>query len=145
VGSAGKKKLLEWLARENPPIVDIAVWNRLFTELAPISAATLRRHLRDSGHPLSPLVEGVRQESPESLARTLTALAHEYAGGGEDARRACREKVLTAKQHARWALMTRQDKWRKEAIDWMILWLEDPGLFEAWVRLRLEAMDAEDP
>jgi hypothetical protein len=142
VASGVKKKLHEWLGREKPPIVDTAVRERLLAELA-ASPATLRKHLRESSYRLSPLVEGVRQDSPELLARTLNALAAEYLNGSREMQRACREEVLQAKQHARWALARQpDDAWRREAIEWMILWLEDPGLFESWVRLRLEAMDA---
>lgn len=118
---------------------------RLLADLAPITAGTLRKHLRDSGYALTPLVEGVRQDSPELLARTLNALAAEYLNGSREVRRACREEVLQSKQHARWALARRADPWREEAIGWMVLWLEDPGSFEPWVRLRLAVMGPDWP
>jgi hypothetical protein len=136
--SSAKRRLDEWLAREKPAVVDEVVRRRLLAGIAPVSEAVLRRLLRDCGYPLAPLVEGVRQESLDSLERTLCALAREYETGRRDeARRA----VLTAKEHARWAARRKPSPERAETIQWMLEWLENPPVFESWVRLRRRAAE----
>lgn len=116
--------------------------------LAPVSESYLRALVRSSGLPLDPVVEGVRQESFDELGRTLEALAREYArasaaGDTERARR-CRQAVLTGKQHARLAARRRgvsaDERVRKEEMAaWMLLWLENPAVFPAWLAVRRKA------
>jgi hypothetical protein len=104
--------------------------------LAPISDRTLRKLLRESGWPLDPLIEGVRQDTLEELERTLLALLEEYLHAVDPARKqACRHTVITAKDHARF----RADE-KAEAILWMLTWLENPAVFPTWVRLRKDAL-----
>lgn len=113
-------------------------------QLAPASPAYLRRLLRQAGVPLAPLVEGVRQESFESLERTLLALHEEYMKARDAAdrqrQRQCRQLVIEAKDHARWALRRAKDdqqkRQREEMIQWMLVWLENPEIFPQWLRLR---------
>lgn len=103
--------------------------------------------------PLAPLVEGVRQDSCAELERTLLAIDREHAAAaeaGEQSRaRACRRAVIEAKDHARLALRnpkTHPEKaaGKEEMILWMLTWLENPGVFAAWLRLRKQAL-AEAP
>ena len=56
-------------------------WAMLHVELAPISGSHLRRLLRESGVPLAPLVEGVRQETFEALESSLLSMLQEYERG----------------------------------------------------------------
>ncbi len=125
--------------------IDEADFDRLREELAPVSEGYLRELVRDSGLELDPVVEGIRQESFEELGRTLRALAGEYesALARGDRRRAnrCREAVLTGKQHARLSARragaSPEHRSRKEEMsDWMLVWLENPGIFPAWLNLR---------
>jgi hypothetical protein len=95
--------------------------------LAPVSASYLRRMLRETGLPLHPLVEGVRQESIHSLARTLIALARVYP----EFPRQTRRLVLESKARAK--LLGRDEMAR-----WMLVWLENPPLFETWAKLMFE-------
>ena len=104
-----------------------------------MSAGYLRGLLREAGVPLDPLVEGVRQDSFDSLERTLAALAREYAAGDRGVKDACRAAVIEAKDHARWALKRHPEK--QEMIEWMLVWLENPRIFETWVRLRRRERD----
>ena len=60
-----------WLERQRPARIGEREWAMLHVELAPISGSTLRRLLRESGVPLAPLVEGVRQETFEALESSL--------------------------------------------------------------------------
>ena len=55
--------------------------------------------------------------------------------------RECRRVVIQAKDRAR--LVSRNEKVdpekrkvKAEMVDWMLVWLENPGIFEAWARLR---------
>ena len=62
--SRGKRAdLLRWLERVRPARIGEMEWAMLHVDLAPISGSHLRRLLRESGVPLAPLVEGVRQEN----------------------------------------------------------------------------------
>lgn len=84
---------------------------------------------------MDPLVEGVHQDSFDELERTLLAVLTEYERSPREARRA----VIRAKDHARWCL-NRADEDKKqtkrEMILWMLTWLENPGVFPAWLELR---------
>jgi len=118
-----KTRLTEYL--EGLARVDRAEWNRLRQLLAPISEGYLRRLLRASSVPLTPDVEGVRQENFVQLERTLLAASDP-------------QPVLEAKRHAELARRSPNvDRAVKnEMIEWMRVWLESPGLFATWVRLR---------
>ncbi len=97
---------------------------------------------------LDPVVEGVRQTSFEELERTLAALARacqEAVEAGDEQRAAsCRRAVLTGKDHARLAARRSATsgearKIKEEMAAWMLLWLENPALFPAWLKLRKKA------
>jgi hypothetical protein len=113
--------------------------------------------VRQCGIPLDPLVEGVRQDSLENLERTLSALADLYESGrgasNRELQMACRRLVIEAKEHARWSLKrtaaaapdaAARSSLKREAIEWLMVWLENPAIFPAWVRLRQQAMRAMD-
>lgn len=121
-----RTKLAGWLA-EHPGTVGPAEWDALQAALAPVSASYLRRLLRESGAPLHPLVEGVRQDSLAALERTLLALL-------EQDHAAARKLIIEAKDHARLALKKHPEK--DEMILWMLTWLENPGIFPQWLALR---------
>ncbi len=129
--------LLKWLERERPARIGEREWARLHVDLAPVSGSYLRRLLRDSGVPLAPLIEGVRQESFEALESSLLALLQEYEQGDASARAATRRLVIEAKDHARWAARNPEKRAEKEEMAlWMLTWLENPPLFPQWVQLR---------
>jgi len=101
---------------------------------------------------LSPLVEGVRQDNLAHLERTLLQLAQEYRQGAErgdrDQQRLCRRAVIEAKDHARLVShnpkVSREKQLEKEEmVLWMMTWLENPGVFEAWVPLRKSHLRGE--
>ncbi len=99
----------------------------LFSALQPVSGSHFRRLLRESGVPLAPLVEGVRQDTLDQLERTLLALLDE-----PEARRL----VMEAKDHARMAQRRAPTPEREEKLLWMTVWLENRPLFWDWLRLR---------
>lgn len=125
--------------------VDRAAFERLLADLAPISASRLRKLLRESGVPLAALVNGVRQENFAALATTLLDLHGELAdarASGDRARESlCRMLVIEAKDHARWAAKRAGDPAhraeKEEMAAWMLVWLENPEIFPAWLRARI--------
>ncbi|MCL5745443.1 MAG: hypothetical protein M1541_16225 [Acidobacteria bacterium] len=113
-----------------------------------MSDSYLRHLLRDCGLPLDPVVEGIRQHSFEELERTLLAIGAEYEKaletGDRERAAACRRAVITGKEHARLAARhpaaseeTRAHK--LEMAFWMLVWLENPAIFPAWLGLRKKA------
>ncbi|HBY60250.1 MAG TPA: hypothetical protein DEH78_10530 [Solibacterales bacterium] len=138
-------RLRELLGERQPSVIDPPEFAALQAALgAPES--WLRHALRDTGIPLAPLVEGVRQDSLDALERTLAALAHEYAAGRD--RPAVRQAVLTAKEHARFALRRLEGAPRaakEEMLLWMLTWLENPAVFAGWVGLRKRALSSAPP
>ena len=120
----------------------------MLDRFAPVSAGYLRRLLRAAGVPLAPMVEGIRQEDFESLERTLLAMEKEYGQArtqGHAARQlACRRAVIEAKDHARWSIRRpnagpEKKAMKQEMVEWMLVWLDNPEVFPAWVRLRKRA------
>jgi hypothetical protein len=134
--STGKKRgkrieLAEWLARERPERIGETEFAAISFALAPVSESYLRKLLRESGVPLAPTVEGVRQADLEELERSLIALQEEYESGNASA---ARRIVIAAKDHAKWAALKHPEK--QEMILWMLTWLENPPLFREWIQIR---------
>ena len=94
---------------------------------------------------MDPLVEGVRLDSLDDAERTLRALAALYI----EAPRETRKLVIQAKDHARQALARYPDParsaLRRELIEWMIVWVNDPAVFAVWVPLRRQAIESRLP
>ena len=108
--------------------------------LSPISDHYLRKVLRASGYGLDPLVEGVRQENLDILADSLTRLEAIYAAGGLDVRKHCRALLIEARLHAGFAFQRTGNAGKKEMMEWMRVWLENPGVFPLWVEIRRKAI-----
>jgi hypothetical protein len=84
----------------------------------------------------------VSQKSFASLAESLIALQAEYeAAPDKAAKQAIRREVIAAKTKARWASRRAKSEAKRaektEMAEWMLTWLENPPVFEAWVRIRL--------
>jgi hypothetical protein len=132
--------LLRWLERQRPARIGEREWAMLRVELDPVSGSYLRRLLRESGVPLSPLVEGVRQESFDALESSLLNLLAEYESGDMAMRTTIRRLVIESKDHARWAARKPEKRAEKQEMAlWMLTWLENPPLFPQWVKLRRQA------
>lgn len=116
------------------------------------SERTLRHSLRESGIPLHPLVEGVRLDSLEDLARTLLALARLYqmTGPGPAQTGPARAEVLAARRKVEWILRNPRvpEQAHKEAAEkllWLRVWLENPPLFAGWLQLRQATLRNPQP
>jgi hypothetical protein len=129
----------EWFAGHGVTFVSEADFGELAKAFASMTDRSLRHAVRDAGLPLHAIVEGVRQESLDELARTLIALQSEYQEtDNRDRRRRIRALVIEAKTHARFA--TRRKPEKQEMVEWMLVWLQDPDLFETWVNLRMRLL-----
>lgn len=144
-----KSRLQALLAERQPPRIDVALFNELKTALAPISDSYLEDLVRESGIPLDPVVEGVSLHSPDDLRRTLLALAEIYESAPDP--RAVRGRVIEAKTRLRMLIArTRFPELKHEREDMhleLMTWLENPGVFSLWVKLRHrsdETMKAHD-
>jgi hypothetical protein len=139
----GKRaELLQWLERVKPARIGQKEWTMLRVELDPVSGSTLRRLLRDSGVPLGPLVEGVRQENFDALESSLLNLLAEYESGDATMQATVRGLIIEAKDHARWAARNPEKRGEKQEMSlWMLTWLENPPLFPQWVKLRRQAQE----
>ncbi|MCC6264948.1 MAG: hypothetical protein IT169_15335 [Bryobacterales bacterium] len=134
------------IERERWQVVDSAAWEVLRNAFSTVSESTLRHDLLASGFPLQPMVEGVRFDTLEELARSLTALAECERRAAETARNGmispARKCVLEARRKAEAVLRNPSVSAEKhEAMEekflWLRTWLENPELFVDWAPLRL--------
>ena len=140
-----KRRLGEIIAEWGLQRIAEPEWRRLVAELAPISESYLRRLLRETGVPVAQPFAGIRQSNFEELESSLIEMERVYAQAREAGNRAraqyCRNQVIEAKDHARLSASspsaTAERKLQKEEmIQWMLVWLENPAVFEEWVKLR---------
>jgi len=140
-----KRRLEEFLTERQPSRISEEIWGELVALLAPISESYLRELLHLASIPVEQPFGGVRQSSFEELEASLLEIESVYAeaiANGDLSRvTACRRVVIQAKDRAR--LVSRNEKvdperrkQKEEMVDWMLVWLENPGIFESWVELR---------
>ena len=144
----GKRaELAAWIERERPARIGEPELAAIEAALGPFSSpGYLRRLLRGCGVDLAPIVEGVRQESFESLEQSLLALLDEYERGEAARCKQVRKLVIEAKDHAKFAanrLGPARNPAKEEMILWMLTWLENPPLFPEWAQLRRRAREAQ--
>ncbi len=146
-----KQQLREYLDTERPPAITEAVWQGLLMRLAPVSDSYLRDLLRQTGLPFEQPYAGIRQHTFEELERSLREMQQVYAeamaSGNRDRARYCRRQVIAAKDRARFLAQNPGTGSEKQAIKqemtrWMLVWLENPEVFPAWVDARKRAMSA---
>jgi hypothetical protein len=145
-GNKSKKiRLREYLSERNLTAITEREWRELVEGLAPISESYLRQLLADSGLPVEQPFGGVRQKTFQELERSLIEMEEVYARaketGDRDRAQQCRNAVIQAKDHARLAARSPKTSPEKkiqkeEMIQWMLVWLDSPGVFPAWVKLR---------
>jgi hypothetical protein len=120
----------------------------LLARLAPVSESYLRDLLRSTGLPFEQPWAGVGQHSFEELDQSLRELGRVYADATAvgDRQRAhyVRHLVIGAKDRARFVARnprsSPEKRVRKEEMaQWMLVWLENPEAFPAWVDARKRA------
>jgi len=120
-------------------------WRELAALLAPISESYLRELLNSTGLEVAQPFRGARLGSFEDLEASLLDMEKEYdravAAGDRTRATACRRAVIQAKDRAR--LISRNPKvdaekrkHKEEMVEWMLVWLENPGIFSTWLSLR---------
>jgi hypothetical protein len=148
-GKSKKGRLEEFLREQQPEAISEERWRELAALLAPISENYLRDLLQATGLPIAQPFGGVRLSSFEDLEASLLEMEKEYSKAivNHDRRRAtaCRRTVIQAKDRAR--LISRNQKvdsekrrQKAEMLEWMLVWLENPGIFESWVALRKKSV-----
>ena len=140
-----KLRLRDYLAEAKPPAITAAVWNHLLAHLAPVSESYLRDLLRATALPFEQPYAGIRQHTFEELDQSLGEMLAVYteAVAAQDRARAryARRQVIAAKDRARF--LTRSPRTpaekkaqKEEMVQWMLVWLENPEVFPAWVAAR---------
>ena len=133
----------------SPAAITEAVWQDLLLRLAPVSESYLRDLLRDTGLPFDQPYAGIRQHTFEELEQSLRDMLQVYrdalAAGDRERARYCRRQVIAAKDRAKFLAVTPAHAHRKgaaqkeEMAQWMLVWLENPEVFPAWVDARKKA------
>jgi hypothetical protein len=148
-GKSIKQQLREILTAEQPPAVTESVWQGLLQRLAPVSESYLRELLRDTGLPFHQPYAGVRQHTFEELEQSLREMQQVYgeamAVDQRERARYCRRQVIAAKDRARFLAQNPRTPpgkaaQKEEMVQWMLVWLENPEVFPAWVEARKKAM-----
>ena len=149
-----KRRLREYLEAERPPAITEAVWRRLLERLAPVSESYLRDLLRATGLPFEQPYAGIRQhtfeELEQSLGEMLGVYAEATAAGNRERARYVRRQVIAAKDRARFLAQSPRTAPEKrhqkaEMLQWMLVWLENPEVFPAWVAARRKASQPPAP
>jgi len=147
VGSRSKSKkqqLEEFLRERQPATIGEEQWRELVALLTPISENYLRELLNATGLEVAQPFRGARISSVEELEASLLDMEKEYAravaAGDHTRARACRRAVIQAKDRARQISRNpkvdqEKRKQKEEMVEWMLVWLENPGVFGTWVAL----------
>lgn len=143
-----KQKLREYLETDQPRAITEALWRDLLQHLAPVSESYLRDLLRDTGLPFEQPYSGIRQHTFEELEESLREMQRVYAEamdtGNRERARYCRRQVIAGKDRARFQarnprLGPEKRAQKEEMVQWMLVWLENPEVFPAWVEARKRA------
>jgi hypothetical protein len=146
-----KQQVREFLSAQQPAAITEEVWQSLLVLLAPVSESYLRELLRQTGLPFEQPYAGVRQHTFEELEQSLRELEQAYAeamlSGDRDRARYCRRQVIAAKDRARFlagnpGTAPDQQTQKQEMVQWMLVWLDDPPVFPAWVAARKRTLAA---
>jgi len=145
-GNKSKKaRLAELISERKLTAITERDWRELLDGLAPVSESYLRRLLAQTGIPVEQPFGGVRQKTFDELEQSLLEMEAVYTRAKESSDRTraqlCRNVVIQAKDHARLAArsvkVTPEKKaLKEEMVQWLLVWLENPGVFPAWVKLR---------
>jgi hypothetical protein len=144
-----KRRLEDYLRERRPAAISEEFWRELAALLAPISDSYLRDLLQATGLHIAQPMGGVRQGSFEELEASLLELENEYAmavaRGDRTRATACRRAVIQAKDRAK--LISKKEnvdaekrRQKAEMTEWMLVWLENPGIFASWVPLRKKSL-----
>ena len=137
-----RRRLREYLDTERPAAITETVWTDLLQRLAPVSESYLRDLIRGTGLPFDQPFAGVDQHTLDALEESLGGMLQVYleasAGGNRERARYCRRQVIAAKDRARYVAnhsgtLPERKALKEEMVQWMLVWLENPAVFPAWV------------
>jgi hypothetical protein len=114
-----------------------AEWGGLRAQFPETSETSVRGALQQMGIPVEQPFAGVGTKTLDELEASLISMAAAY----ELVPVECRSMVIAAKDRARFASLNGKASLEKRAlkgemVEWMLVWLGDPGMFGAWVGLR---------
>jgi len=142
--TSAKQQLRAYLAERKPAAITEAVWQELRQKLEPVSESYLRDLLRATGLPFHQPYAGIRQHTFEELEQSLREMLAVYldaaAAGNRERARYCRRQVIAAKDRAKF--LAKKHPQKEEMARWMLVWLENPEVFPAWVEARKISMAA---
>jgi hypothetical protein len=147
--SSVKQQVRDYLATKQPSAITEAVWHELLRELAPVSESYLRELLSATGLPIEQPYAGIRQHTFQGLEQSLVEMLQTYAeataSGRRERARYCRRQVIGAKDRARFLarsprISIEKQAQKEEMAQWMLVWLENPEIFPAWVEARKKAL-----
>jgi hypothetical protein len=147
-----KRRLLELLACSTTTAIGEAEWQSLLRDLSPISESYLRDLLRATGLPFAQPWAGIAQSTLAELERDLRSMLDVYSAamraGDRQRARYCRRQVIAAKDRARFAARNSgaapTKALKEEMTRWMLVWLENPEVFPAWVEIRKRYSSSTD-
>ena len=140
-----KRRLVDYLASREPARITEDVWLEARAHLAPVSDSYLRDLLQASQIPFDQPWAGVCQHTFEELEGSLREMLEVYlaaqAVGDRERARYVRRQVIAAKDRAKFAARNPRTSPEKRAAkeemaQWMLVWLENPEVFPAWVEVR---------
>jgi hypothetical protein len=144
-GSSIKRAFRSYVESKSLQAVTGEVWQDLLLRLAPVSESYLRELVRNAGLPFDQPYAGIEQHTLEELEASLLGMLQVYqeavAAGNRDRARYCRRQVIAAKDRAKFLannskLGPEKVALKQEMVDWMMVWLENPPVFPAWVKAR---------
>ncbi len=138
--STNRQKLTNYLAARQWASIGKTEWEQLRGDVPEIAENSLREILQESGLEIEQPYCGVQQKSLAALERSLLDLKRVYSEQPDRAA-ICRKLVIQAKDRARFAARNRNvaeatRAMKEEMVRWMLVWLDDPSMFETWVRIR---------
>jgi predicted aminopeptidase len=136
-----RAKFNAMLAEKNWTAVGAAEWEQL---RAVFAESSLREWLRGTGLRVDQPYRGVETKTLALLEDSLAAMADLYQRD-QASRKTCRATVIAAKDRARFASRNQKVDPKKRAlkaemVEWMLVWLDDPGMFSTWAALRQKTL-----
>ena len=139
-----KDRVLQYAAERGWAEIGEPEWYELRTALPDVSPSTIRT----CGLFVSVPWSGVATHCFEDLDASLREFTAIYEAR-PDLRRYCREQVIEAKDRARFAaknprLDANKRELKREMVEWMLVWLDDPAVFPIWAQLRLDIINGKN-
>ena len=111
------------------------------------SESSLREWLRESRIPVDQPYRGVETRTMNGLEESLRAMTEVYERE-KTLRKMCRSVVIAVKDRTRFASKNLKVEATKRAlkaemVEWMLVWLDDPGMFPVWAEARKRVAGAQ--